>query len=126
MAERLLCDEKCADIREAQDCLKSGLESGQAGDFIQALEELQRGRELLRGAKSLRLYLQLSNGLAELYCQATLFQACVLLCEQTLTVWGHSPHHFELLQTLFYLSHAHYWLNQDDQGTQQWTSGVKS
>jgi tetratricopeptide (TPR) repeat protein len=97
---------------------------GQAGDFCEAVEELQRGRNLLRGANSLKLCLQLSNGLAEIYCQAALFQACVLLCEHTLTVWGHSPHHFELLQTLFYLSHAHYWLNQDHQGNaavDEWT-----
>ncbi|MBV5279778.1 MAG: hypothetical protein J0651_00405, partial [Actinobacteria bacterium] len=111
--------------REALDCLKEGLESGREGRFDEALGKLQRGWELLKDGDDLDLFLQLSTGLAETYCQAARLQDCVSLCQLTLTTWGRSPHHFQLLRTLFYLTQALYWLELYDQGyavVEEWSA----
>ena len=62
--------------------------------------------------------------MAETYCLAARWQDCVSLCQDILNTWSLSPHHFELLQTLFYLTHAYYWLHKKSQGyaaTDEWT-----
>ena len=118
MAEKLLCEEGgCVNSAKgkAQECLNMELEASKAGHFDTALGKLQEGRDLLKEG-GLELWLQLSNGLAETYCQAARWQDCVSLCKLTLTSWDHSPHHFELLQTLFYLTQACYMLDLEDQG----------
>ena len=113
LTQRLQC---LWDEREARDCLRTGLRTGRAGYFDGALEKLQRGWELLEDVDDVELHLQLSLGMAETYCQAALWQDCVSLCQYILTTWGHSPHSFQLLQTLFYLTLALYSLHQFDQG----------
>jgi tetratricopeptide (TPR) repeat protein len=119
MAENRLCG-KVGSVsfseREAWECLEIGLKAGRAGEFDRALRKLQQGRESLGEVDDLRLYLQLCNGMAETYSQAARWQESVSLCQDTLARWGDSPYHFELLQTLFYVTYAHYWLDQIDQG----------
>ena len=119
MAEKLLCEEGgCVNYAKgkAQECLNMGLEASKAGHFNAALEKLQEGRDLLKNGDHLELWLQLSNRLAETYCQTASWQDCVSLCQLTLTTWGHSPHHFQLLCALFHLTCAYYWLDLKDQG----------
>mgnify|MGYP003380668920 CR=1 FL=1 len=116
MGDNLPCEESdCANSteREAQECLRAGLKAGRAGNFEAGLRQLQRGKDL---AQSVELFLQPSSGLAEMYSQAARWQDCVSLCQEVLSAWGHSSHHFELLQTLFYLCHAHIGLEQTDRG----------
>lgn len=101
---------------QAEECLKAGLESSKASDFEKALIELQQGRDLLEGLDSPKLYLQLSVGLSEIHCQQGNWSDAVSICEPVFRRYADTAYHYELLQSLCYLVHAYYGLDQWEKG----------
>lgn len=89
--------------REAEECLEMGQNASRKGDFTEALSELKRGKNLLRGFDHLKLFLQLSNSIAEVYCQTGCWEAVVSQCQYSLKTWSRNPHNFELYRALYML-----------------------
>lgn len=101
---------------QAEECLKAGRDASKIGEFDQALEKLQGCVDLLGDMKDSELYSRVRSTLAETYYQAGRWANTVTLCEEIFRSWNHSPHNFEFLRCLYFLSNSHYWLNQDSQG----------
>lgn len=111
------------ELHQAEEHLKAGKAACQAGDFDRALRELQKSKDLLSEMKDSELYLRISSGIAEIYYQTGRWQETVSECKQILSIWNKSPFKIEFLRNLYYLTSAHCWLNQDNQGTaasQEW------
>jgi tetratricopeptide (TPR) repeat protein len=111
-------------MREGEECLQMAQRAAHNGYFTEALNELQRGRELLRYFDHSELYLQLTNIMAEIYFQTARWKLTISLCLQMLTTWTRNPHDFQLLRALYYLTCAYNWLKQGEQteaAVEEWT-----
>ena len=97
----------CTAKPEAEMCLKAGQAATEAGHYDKAVEELQRGLDLLCGAGGSELHLQLSNALAENYVLIGRLGDAELLCDCTLQFWTNKTKYgFEFIRALFCLSVA--------------------
>ena len=73
------------------------------------------------------LALQLSNSLIELYHQRELDDRVIEQGEWTLKTWRDSPHTFELLRVVFFLTDTYYHIHEEGQGfalVEEWTNKV--
>lgn len=117
------------DERKAIEYLIAANADRNAKNFERALKNLQEGRDLLKETDDIDLCLKLNNSMAETYCMTERWEDALKLCQETLDTWGNTPHHCELLRTIFYLTQAHYQLKQDAQGyavVEKWTAILKA
>ena len=85
---------------EAEECLKAGEAASKAGHYDKAVEELKRGRKLVRGAVNSKLYLQLSNVLAENYFLARRYEDSTSMCKHLMNNWTVKTNRIEIERTV--------------------------
>lgn len=86
------------------------------GERAQAEVELKQGCQSDKLDGRSELVVQLYNALAELYFQSGRWQDAVTVCQKIFATWDHSGYNAELLKTLFFITNAHYWLEDFDNG----------
>jgi len=115
----------------AQAFLGLGQKASQIGEFSKSLEVLQQGEALLQVwclGKS-ELCLQLTKYLLEVYHQASHWHCVVKLGIRILQTWGKGPYCVAMLETLYLLADASYWLKNHYLGfgvLKEWRWKVKA
>ena len=109
-------------------CLHMGQVKAYFGEWREAEEELKQGLDfLMLTDPTAELALQLSNSLIELHHQRLQNDQVIEQGEWTLQTWRDSPHTFELLRAVFFLTDTYYVLKEEGQGfalAEEWTSRV--
>lgn len=103
-------------INAAEECLQTAQKAVKSGEFAKGLMELQRGTTLLADIDHSQLSIQLRICLAEIYSQTDCWESTAICCAEIYTNSAHTPHHFLLLQALFYFTKALHRLGLHRQG----------
>ena len=101
-------------IEKASECLKTGLGKVRTGEYNLAVEEMEKGRTLLKqhGLSNTELGLEICNSLAETHSQVGRYAESVSVCEEVLRSWGQHSHTCELWRSLFFLTDSFYFQKQ--------------